>query len=76
MRHEAKHTKLTDWLKALRVVVLVGLGDLGQAPKCYAQIHEIPQSQHRDQVLYVKSKEPLFYASLQIRSLRITNILE
>ena len=44
-----------------RAVVLVGLGDPGRAPKCYAQITEYPQYQLGGRVLYVKAKSLYSY---------------
>ena len=38
---------------------------------CYAQIHEVPQKSTRRLSPVCKSKEPLFYASLQTRSLHV-----
>lgn len=59
---------LAGW-RLYSTVVLVGLGDPGRAPKCYAQITKSPQNKQGDWILYVKEKSLYSYTSLQTWSL-------
>ena len=50
--------------------------NLGKSEQCYAHIHEVPPKPTRKPSPVCKSKEPLFYTSLQTWSLRVSNVLE